>query len=307
MDRTQIEGLFFVGMGTLGYAVMGIFLKIIYSISEMQPPDVALWRFTFALPLMWAITLVDGRKHEVQPVPRLPLLGLGAVLGCSALMAFYGLNYLDVSLYSVLFRVLPGVIMIIGLAQGQPIPRNGWYVMAMLMVGVSFMQPDVFTANVDQRTAIGLTILSFHVLLVAGYFIGQGRVMRSVRNPLRASAWSVTGSLLFLSPIILWRGYQSIESVQLLLLLIALGLFCTVVPTVGFLGALSRIGPARTSLINALEPVLTLVLAFTILHERLYWSQFVGATLIIGGVFVLEYSRHLPAVRKPQAAPAAGD
>jgi drug/metabolite transporter (DMT)-like permease len=51
-----------------------------------------------------------------------------------------------------------------------------------------------------------------------------------------------------------------------------------------FLAGLARVGPTRASVVSSLEVVVTLVLAFVLLGERLGPLQWLGAVLILGAV-----------------------
>jgi drug/metabolite transporter (DMT)-like permease len=54
------------------------------------------------------------------------------------------------------------------------------------------------------------------------------------------------------------------------------------------LGAIARIGSARTALLSTVEPIVTVVLAVALLGESLGASQIVGAGLILGTAAVLQ-------------------
>src|SRR5207247_8329658 len=60
---------------------------------------------------------------------------------------------------------------------------------------------------------------------------------------------------------------------------------------------LKRLGPLRTSIVAAAEPLATTILAFVILHERVRWAMGVGGLLILVGAVMATLARG--------AAPAA--
>lgn len=65
--------------------------------------------------------------------------------------------------------------------------------------------------------------------------------------------------------------------------------------------ALPLIGPERSGVINNLQPVATIVVAILLLGETLRTSQFLGAAMIIGGIFLMQY-----AAKRQRRAEAAG-
>jgi drug/metabolite transporter (DMT)-like permease len=58
----------------------------------------------------------------------------------------------------------------------------------------------------------------------------------------------------------------------------------TVVSMIAFLAGMALVGPSRASVLSSLEVLVTLVLAFLLLGERLTPPQWAGAALILGAV-----------------------
>lgn len=69
-----------------------------------------------------------------------------------------------------------------------------------------------------------------------------------------------------------------------LLAVAGMGVFSTVVAMTTFLAGMALIGPTRASVLSSLEVIVTLVLAFFFLGERLSPWQWAGAALILGAV-----------------------
>jgi drug/metabolite transporter (DMT)-like permease len=71
-------------------------------------------------------------------------------------------------------------------------------------------------------------------------------------------------------------------------LIAILALLCTVVSVLTFFAGLERIGASHAAMISTLEPVVTVFLATFFLREKLSLQQLGGASLIIGGVVLLQ-------------------
>jgi len=69
-----------------------------------------------------------------------------------------------------------------------------------------------------------------------------------------------------------------------LLAVAGIGVFSTVVAMTTFLAGMALVGPTRASVLSSLEVIVTLVLAFFFLGERLTPWQWAGAALILGAV-----------------------
>jgi len=80
---------------------------------------------------------------------------------------------------------------------------------------------------------------------------------------------------------------------------VAIAVISTVVSMSAFLAGMAIVGPNRASVLASLEVVVTLVLAITLLGERLTPPQWGGAALILGAVAF----QNLPALRRARALP----
>ena len=69
-----------------------------------------------------------------------------------------------------------------------------------------------------------------------------------------------------------------------LLAVAGIGVVSTVVAMTTFLAGMALVGPTRASVLSSLEVIVTLVLAFVFLGERLGPWQWAGAALILGAV-----------------------
>jgi drug/metabolite transporter (DMT)-like permease len=64
----------------------------------------------------------------------------------------------------------------------------------------------------------------------------------------------------------------------------AIALVCTVVAIVTFFAGMERLGPTRTAVLSTLEPVVTAILAVTLLAESLSRTQLLGGVLVLSAV-----------------------
>ena len=71
---------------------------------------------------------------------------------------------------------------------------------------------------------------------------------------------------------------------QYILMLLYLGLCCTAAPQALWNYSLSRVEASTCSLFYPVQPLTSMVLGVLLLHERMDWSFFVGAALIVFGV-----------------------
>jgi drug/metabolite transporter (DMT)-like permease len=137
---------------------------------------------------------------------------------------------------------------------GAPLPLSGvaWALAAALVYASYIVLSSRFGAGVPAR------VLALHLAQVAAVVCV-------------ALALADGGLALPLDP----RG---------LLAVAGMGVVSTVVAMTAFLAGMALVGPTRASVLSSLEVIVTLVLAFVLLGERLGPGQWAGAALILGAV-----------------------
>lgn len=287
-------GFFWVLLSATGYAFLPVFTRLIYTTSDLQPTDVALWRFAFATPIIWLIVFL--REHwqpAIRPKSPLPikrLLPMGIFLALAALFAFIGLKYIPASLFVVLFYTYPAMVALISLFLGTRISSIGWVALALTLVGIVLTLPDI--SGLDRSATLGISIALFNGLVVALYFIVVAQVMKGITAIGRGTAWITTGSLLTLLLTIPFFGLQTPDNPLTWVVLIGLAAFSTVMPMFTAIIGIQLIGAPQASIISAAEPVMSMVLAVLILGEVVLGLQWLGAILIVIAVILLEARPH---------------
>ncbi len=322
MSRDQRTGILFILLAAGGYALLPIFIKRLFSISEIEPIDAVFWRFAVSAPALWIGVALRGLFQRGQPVipnrrplPRYRLLLMGTFFAVAALCAFVGLDTpLPASTYVVLFFTFPAFVAIFSLVMGERLRLAAWVALVMTMVGVMFTVPDFANLGLLDDPAeqgqlwLGIGLSIFNAVVVAVYFLLASRVLREHTAMARASAWTVTGTLGAMLLVCLFRGnITAPENAEAWLYLLAVGVLSTALPIFALNKGISKLGAARAAIINTLEPLMTMVLALLLLHEQLTLIQWVGGGLIIGSIIVLESRRpsgrqtHQPAAVAPAA------
>ncbi len=292
MDNATRNGLLFIVASAIGYAMTPIFTKLIYQNSDLVPYDLAFWRFFFAMPVMWLLTITWRRfsnpvKLE-KPLPRVVLMLTGFFPVAAAFCAFFALRVMDAGLYVAIFFTYPTMLVLLNLALGQPISGRGWIALVLTMIGVALIVVD-FSAITEAAVSVeGFLIGLLNALVVALYLLINERVQRNYPPTVLASAWSMTGALLFVLPLPLITGVQGAPDLKVWLLLIAFGAVATVMPYFGLIMGTQLLGSNRAAIVGTGEPIIAIVLAWLILGETMLFPQLIGAAFIVIGVAVLE-------------------
>ncbi len=291
MDRTQRDGLLLILIAAAGYAFFPIFTKFIFDGSPLQPLDVLTLRFLLAAPItwvfMWARRLRPPKRGvvEVDRLPRVRLLAMGVIFAFTAGAAFFALDRLPASTYTVIIYSYPAMVAILSLLLGERLSGQAWLALLLTVTGIILTVPD-FQAGLADLGGVALTLLN--AAFYASYIVLSGRLLRGHTHLAGASVWSITGSFLLLAAFTLTNGVTLPNDLGVWLLLLGLAVVSTVIPIFAFYAGMQKLGAARASILSTIEPVFTLTLAALLLGERIQSIQVVGAALILGSVILLQ-------------------
>ena len=312
MDKRTRNGILFALFAAAGYAFFPILIKVTYRVSDFRTVDIAAWRFLAAVPMVWIMLFVRAKNNRdiKERLPRRKLMALGVLLACGALAAFYGLSLIDASIYIILFRTYPVMVMLLSLVLGAKLPERGWLALAVVLVGVGLMvyQPRNTDFEFTQVYLFGVAAAFFNAAVIALYNVGQERVMTGYRSKLKAGAWTLTGSLLTVVVPVLIFGLKPLTNWQTGALVAGMAFFCTVVPIFAIYEGIERLGASRFVIIGSVEPLLALVLAVLLIGEQMLTPlQMLGGLLVLVSIFILELKPQRRAQRSQAHAPASGD
>ncbi len=289
MSSRERAGIVWVLLAAGGFSVMPTLVKITFAHSTFSPMDIAIWRFLFAVPLMWALVLVSRRnapRKRKSDAPVRQAILIGMLLSAAVLLAFFGLERLPGSTYIVLFYSYPAMVVLLSRLLGEPIGARAWLALGLALTGVVLTVPDFQSAGGVDRFGVALVLAN--AAIVAIYYLLSKRALAGVVDISGASAWMMLGTLLVLALLIPLRGLQMPPNALTLLMLLGIATLGTVLPVFGINLAIQRIGAAQASLISTVEPPLSMLVSMFVLGELILALQWVGAGLIIGSVVVLQ-------------------
>ena len=289
MSRKEREGVLWVLLAAAGFALMPSMVKTTYLHSSFEPFDIAIWRFVIAAPMMWALVYRSRRSAGSafrSDVPIRAMLAIGIVISAAVLAAFFALERLPGSTYIALFYSYPAMVVVLSALLGERIRLVAWLALAMALTGIVLTVPDITAgASID---SLGVALALFNAAIVAVYYLLVKRTLAGVVDVSGASAWMMIGTLAVLLLLIPLRGLQMPPNTLSLLMLFGIAALGTVLPIFAINLAIQRIGAAQASLISTVEPILSMLVSMLILAEVILAVQWLGATLIIGSVIVLQ-------------------
>jgi drug/metabolite transporter (DMT)-like permease len=290
-DRSErIDGLRVRGVssGLLASFLLGwapILGKFAYR-AGVGPMTLASLRTVMAAVLLWMVYLVFWRERIRIPWRAvLSCLLVGAINGVGSLFYYNGLSSLDASRAALLGAMYPVWVVIFLSASGQAVRR-----MTLVQLGGSLVGAVLITApwrgcgvRGNPADLVG-TMLMVASAAVNGWYIVTGQwVLADV--PSRSGAlYIMTGMAVTVLGVQLASGGVAATGISLAgwEAILALGL-TTALSRMAMFFSLEKLGGVQTAILNLVELAISLTLAFIFLGDRLFWYQWVGALLLLGG------------------------
>lgn len=267
----------------------------------MSPESVLLFRYVLALPAVFILLRLRGRRINIT-FRRVGALAIyGVLMAMSSLLLFVSYMYLDVGIASTLLFIYPlmvAVIMTCMFHEYLSIQTATCMVAALLGVWLLCGGPGN-----GQVTGLGIGLVVLSSLCYAVYLVGINRQPVRGIATLTVTFWVLlTGALLF-SIIALAKGGIDIPSTPLMWVNVVL---LALVPTVAsFLctnAAIDKIGSTATAILGVFEPVTAVIFGVTVFGEVLSSREIVGLVVILVSVSLVvaggNLSRHVLSIRR---------
>ncbi|HEX9187373.1 MAG TPA: DMT family transporter [Vicinamibacteria bacterium] len=292
--RDETRGLALVAFSTVAYGVLPILGKVAYAAGVRALPLLA-WRYVVAALLI--ALLVRGKQPPLRE--RLRLWAIGSVFVVNSIAYFRALESIPASVTALVLYTYPVIVALLaallgverltgrallaavgaftgcaltasGAPPGEPLAPAGiaWALAAAVVYASFIVLSSRFGSGVPART-LALHLAQVSAVLCVLFAFAEG------------------GLAVPLDP----RGLAAVAGIAVV---------STVVAMTAFLAGMALIGPTRASVLSSLEVLVTLVLAFALLGERLFPRQWAGAVLILGAVAFQNAGtlrRALPAAR----------
>ena len=275
-------------------------IRITYA--ELAPFWAAASRFILAALVFWAIAY-----FKRIPLPKGRAL-VGAVLfgtltvGLAFLLISWGLVATPASRYQILMATVPLLTVFLSSLHGiESISVRGVLGSLLAVGGIAI--------TVGGSSTSELSLPHVAAILLAAVFIAEGGVMIKKfppNPPIMTNAISMTigGFILGLASLVSGEQWTIPTLTSTWIAFIYLVVFVTIVAFLLYMFVLSKWSASRTSYGFVLVPLVTIVVASSVVGEEITWNFLVGAGFVLAGVLV---GALLPSKTKPVAAEECKD
>jgi drug/metabolite transporter (DMT)-like permease len=276
--RDETRGLALVALSTMAYGVLPILGKVAYA-AGVRPLPLLAWRYVIAAGLI--ALLERGPRPPLRA--RLTLWAIGSVFVFNSVAYFRALEQIPASVTALVLYTYPVIVALLAAFAG--VERLRWRSLLAAFGAFAGCALTAGGATADAPLpASGVAWALAAALVYASYIVLSSRFGAGVPARVLALHLAQAAAVICVGLALAGGGLSLPLAPQALLSVAGIGVVSTVVAMTAFLAGMALVGPTRASVLGSLEVIVTLLLAFLLLGERLSAWQWAGATLILGAL-----------------------
>lgn len=231
-------------------------------------------------------------KNDITKGNLLALFGLG-IIGyyLSSVFDFWGLEYVSASMERLILFIYPTLVVIISaLVFKTQIRKVQIGALVLTYSGMLIVFCDGNNASGD-HIVIGATLIFLAALTYATYLMGTGKLL-PVFGTLRYTCYvMIIAAFAVIAHYLLAKAHP-LETLHQLpnevwINSIIMAIFSTVIPSFLISEGIKMIGAGNASIIAAVGPVSTIILAYFFLGEHISLLEGIGTLFVLGGVLLV--------------------
>lgn len=300
--RDETRGLALVALSTVAYGVLPILGKVAYS-AGVRPLPLLAWRYAIAAALI--ALLERGPRPALRD--RLSLWAIGAVFVFNSIAYFRALEEIPASVIALVLYTYPVIVALLAALLGvERLTRRALLAAASAFAGCALTAGGARSGQPPAPSGVAWALVA--AVVYASYIVLSSRFGRGFPARVLALHLAQAAAVICVAFALADGGLAVPLDARGLLAVAGIGVVSTVVAMTVFLAGMAIVGPTRASVVSSLEVLVTLVLAFALLGERLGPGQWAGAALILGAVALQNAAalrRAVSGAPRPRPGPAA--
>jgi drug/metabolite transporter (DMT)-like permease len=291
-DKTKmrVKGSTLVILAAFFYGINVVISKAAYS-EGATPIFVLAMRFLIASILLWGYSLAVGGFEKVRASREQLkiLLIIGGVVYAGFSMFYYNsINYIPVSLASVIFYLYPVMVnlFMMKVMKERMVPKQLFALMLATVGCILMVWSPVSNFNIFGIILAFGACLSFsiHLILLGSRFSERLNSM----DTLTVTTYITTAATITLMAAALITGsFQISITPKAWSAVLASAFFSTFLSNLLFFTGIRETGSSKAAILSTLEPVVSVALGVILLKEILTLVQFAGVIMIIISVLVI--------------------
>lgn len=264
-------------------------LAIVWSVSDLHLMWALLLRFFIALPLAVIILLILRTPFPThRQAIHSYIAGSFSLIG-SQIFTYAATQYLSSGMIALMFGLAPIMAGLIGrFAFGQQLYKLQWLGMAIAVSGLAI----ICLSGANQHVHPFGIVLMLISVFVYSFSIFWVKKVNAHIQPMAQATGSIFVSSIFAScfiPFIWQYAPTHLPEAKSLFALIYTVLMASLVAMFCYFKLIQNIQPTTLSLTTVITPMLAMMIGAALNHEQLSIMVFVGALIILSGLFLYFY------------------
>lgn len=300
MDQGKTKGYILGVIAAASYGMNPVFALPLMN-DGMDAVSVLFFRYVLAIPAVWILMRMRGRRASIGRSRIMPCFILGVCMVLSSITLFRSYLFMDVGIASTLLFVYPLLVALIMTAMYHEVMTVQAFAGLIGTIAGVWLLCDVNSSGNISLPGIILVLVSS--LTYAIYIVGINRPPVKSVATLSLTLYVLVSGAIVLGGIVLVRGSLAVPQTPWLWINV---LLLALVPTVlSFLctnAAIEKIGSTPTAALGAFEPVTAVIFGILLFGEHLSMRSLLGLVIIIVCVTLVitsgNITRHVLAIRK---------
>lgn len=288
MNNAQ-KGLAYICISLVSAATITIITKIALEHGG-DPTRVLQLRYVLVFVFLLIYLKLKKIPLVVDRMTSLQLFLLGFAYANVSLLFFLAMKYISPSLGSLILYSYPAIVTILSaLFLGEHLTRHKISALLLSAMGCFF----VIGVDFSHSDSVGILLAFSTAIFFSLYIVGNKIVLKKV-SPVVSLFYMSLFCVVFFSFKSLYDGTFSLNfNLVDVIAATLLAIIPTIIGIMSLFKALKILGASKSAIISSFEPVVTLVLAYFIVGDRISVIQIIGAAFILSSVLLIQNDRKL--------------
>ncbi len=273
-------GILLVVISAAGFGTLAIFGRYAYA-DGLDVFTIQFLRFSASAAIM-GVMLAARRERLPRGSALLRLVGMGAIgyVG-QAFSYFTAIKYASPGLVALLLYLYPVFVAILSaLWLRESVTRVKVLALGLAVAGTGL------TAGPEGGQWLGIVFALSAAIIYTVYIVVGAQVMKHV-SPVQSSTVIFAAAAVSSGLLMTANGPHWPATPTGWVVIAGMVAFATWLPAFAFLAGIDRIGPTNAAMLSTLEPVVTILLAASLLGETLKPISLLGGALILAAVLLV--------------------
>lgn len=295
---SKTVALLLAATGVIFYSTKAVFVKMAY-VYHIDPITLMLYRLLLSTPFYLVVWIIHNTKNQNETKPNFIescfIIFLG-VIGyyISSLLDFVGLQYIDASLERLILFIYPTIVVILSrIFLKKRVSKQQLLAIITTYFGVFVIfSQNIITDPASNKILLGAGLIFLCAITYATYLVGSNKLLPKLGTINFTTYVMMTSMVAVLCHYFIEFGFTfKIYPTEVYIISIFMALISTVLPSYMIAEAIKRTNANTVGIMGSLGPVSTIGLSIIFLGESLTIVQYIGAMIVLGGIFIISKKR----------------